>query len=385
MFTINTYNKITNAGLDLFDRSKYQITDVYDNPDLIMVQSAPLHDLEFKDNLKAVIRVGAGFNTIPVEKLTKLGVAIFNTPGANANAVKELVVSAMITVTRKAHLASKWAHELECLDYGKDVEKAKEIFRGSEIYGKKVGIIGLGHVGFLVARALHNLGMDCMGYDPYLNKEQKDNVKSYVKLVDNLDSLYETCDYITVHTPFNDETKNLIDKDAINKMKQGVFIINYARGQVVSNSGLVEALKSGKVAGYATDFPTKEQIVFENVYATPHLGAATFEAKENCDNMGAREAIDYLENGNTMNSVNLPNISFARGEGSRITIIHDNVPGMLGFITEKVSKNNFNIENLLNSAKGDIAYTILDFHITVPDDLKKEIESIPHVIKVRIL
>jgi D-3-phosphoglycerate dehydrogenase len=168
-------------------------------------------------------------------------------------------------------------------------------------------------------------------------------------------------------------------------MKQGVFIINYARGQVVSNSGLVEALKSGKVAGYATDFPTKEQIAFENVYATPHLGAATFEAKENCDNMGAREAIDYLENGNTMNSVNLPNISFARGEGSRITIIHDNVPGMLGFITEKVSNNKLNIENLLNSAKGEIAYTILDFHIEVPSSIKKEIEEIPHVIKVRIL
>ena len=385
MYIINTYNKIGQAGLDMYDKEKYAITDVLDNPDAIMVHSAPLHNVDMGKNLKAIVRVGAGVNTIPVDRLTEEGVVVFNTPGGNANAVKELTLAAIVMISRNVEAASKWVKGLNTTEPGKEVEKGKEAFRGPEIMGKKIGIIGVGAIGSRMAKACSDLGMEVLGYDPYLLPARKKELRAYLNFTNDVTEIYKTCDYITIHVPLTDETRDYINKAEIEMMKPGVYLINYARGPVINNEALVDALKAGKVKAFATDFPTAEQLELPNVMATPHLGAGTPEADENCAKMAAKQIVDYLENGNIVNSVNLPAVSFPRAAGGRITIIHHNKPGMLGIITEKVAGAGMNIENLVNKSRNSVAYTILDFDEDVPAELSGSLATIDGVLRVRVL
>ena len=385
MYIINTYNKIGQAGLDMYDKEKYAITDVLDNPDAIMVHSAPLHNVDMGKNLTAIVRVGAGVNTIPVDRLTEEGVVVFNTPGGNANAVKELTLAAIVMISRNVEAASKWVKGLNTTEPGKEVEKGKEAFRGPEIMGKKIGIIGVGAIGSRMAKACSDLGMEVLGYDPYLLPARKKELRAYLNFTNDVTEIYKTCDYITIHVPLTDETRDYINKAEIEMMKPGVYLINYARGPVINNEALVDALKAGKVKAFATDFPTAEQLELPNVMATPHLGAGTPEADENCAKMAAKQIVDYLENGNIVNSVNLPAVSFPRAAGGRITIIHHNKPGMLGIITEKVAGAGMNIENLVNKSRNSVAYTILDFDEDVPAELSGSLATIDGVLRVRVL
>ncbi|MDO4488239.1 MAG: phosphoglycerate dehydrogenase [Eubacteriales bacterium] len=387
MFKVLTYNKISDAGLRKLSPEKYTISKDMEDPDAIMVRSAPLNDLEFGPSLKVIARVGAGINTIPVDRCTQAGICVFNTPGGNANAVKELVICTMIMAARNVQKASKWVKELPGKEsqYGGIVETGKEVFCGPEIMGKKIGVIGVGAVGSRVAKACHALGMDVIGYDPYLSHLRVLELKGDVKMVDDIDEIFTTCDFITIHTPLTDETRQLINAKSISKMKDKVYLINFARGPVVDNDAVTDALISGKIAAFASDFPTERQMNMENVICTPHLGAGTPEAEENCAVMAARQMREYLENGNITNSVNFPDVSFVRAEGDRITILHENKVGMLGLFTDNVASNGLNIENLVNRARGDVAYTILDFNGEVPESVIKEIEAIDGVIKVRLI
>lgn len=385
MYKIKTFNKISEAGKRAFNEN-YIISDEEKDYDAIIVHSTVLHDEVFPKTLKAIVRVGAGVNTIPVDKCTKEGIAVFNTPGGNANAVKELTVATMICVARNVLAAEKWVTSLKGEDSepGKAVEKGKEKFRGPELLGKNIGIIGLGAVGGRVARACHDLGMKVKGYDPYLSNARKEELKQFVKFYDNVDEVYEDSEFVSIHIPYNKENEKFLGKDAIDKMMDGVYLINFARGQVVDNDAILQAINSGKIKGFATDFPTKAQLGNEHVLATPHLGAGTPEADENCAIMASQQIKEYLENGNIINSVNFPNISFDRANGDRVTILHKNKVGMLGQITDKISAAGLNIENLANKGRGDIAYTILDFDVAIKDDVKELIESIDDVITVRI-
>ena len=387
MFNVLTYNKVSEAGLKKLSPEKYHVADDTKDPDAILVRSAPLNDMEFGPSLKVIARVGAGFNTIPVDRCTEAGICVFNTPGGNANAVKELVLCGMLTACRNVEKATGWLKGLpvEESQYGGIVESGKEVFKGPEILGKTIGVIGLGAVGSRVALAAHGLGMEVIGYDPYLSHQRVLELKQSVRLLDNIDEIWGECDFITIHTPLNSETRGMISREAIGKMKDGAYLLNYARGPVVDNDAVTEALKSGKITAYATDFPTPEQLKMENVVSTPHLGAGTPEAEENCAVMAVRQTRDYLENGNTLNSVNYPDVSFARAEGDRITILHKNKVGMLGLITERAASLNLNIENLVNKAKGGTAYTILDFNDEVPEGLAAELSAIEGVIKVRVI
>ena len=387
MYIVHTYNKIGQAGLDLYDKKKFAVTDVLDNPDAIMVHSAPLHDLVFGDKLKAIVRVGAGVNTIPVDRCTENGIVVFNTPGGNANAVKELVISAMVAITRNVVAASSWVKTLKDSDSepGKEVEKGKEVFRGPEIMGKRIGVIGVGAIGSRMAKVCSDLGMDVIGYDPYLLPARKKELRAYLSFTDDVTEIYKTCDYITVHVPLDDETRDYIGAAQLDMMKPGVYLINYARGPILNEEAVNAALVSGKVKAFATDFPTKAQLRLDNVFSTPHLGAGTPEADENCAVMGAKEIIDYLENGNITNSVNLPAVSFPRAAGARVTLIHSNVPGMLGMITEKIAAASLNIENLVNKSLGGIAYTLLDFNTDFPDPLSGELAALENVKRVRVI
>lgn len=385
MYKVLTYNKIADAGLKKLKPERYSISKEMEDPDAILVRSAPLNDMEFGPSLKVIARVGAGFNTIPVDRCTKAGICVFNTPGGNANAVKELTICGMIMAMRNVQQASKWVKELpvEEAKYGGTVESGKEMFRGPEIMGKKIGIIGVGAVGSRVAKAAHDLGMEVIGYDPYLGHARILELGAYAKMTDRLDEIFEDCDVISVHTPLDDSTRGMIGIKEITKMKDGVYLLNYARGPIVDNEAVCDAIESGKIAAFATDFPTERQMHMAKVVATPHLASGSPEAEENCAVMAARQTREYLENGNISNSVNFPDVSFQRAEGDRITVLHENKIGMLGKITELTSEKGLNIENLVNKAKGNVAYTILDFNDAVSDELVEEIGKIDGVIKVR--
>ncbi len=385
MFVINTYNHIGKAGLDLYSPEMYSITEKLDRADAVMVHSAPLHDVQFPETLKAIVRVGAGVNTIPVERCTEEGICVFNTPGGNANAVKELAIAAMITMVRNVPAASAWVKSLKTPEPTKEVEKGKEVFRGPEIMGKKIGVIGVGAIGSRMARACSDLGMEVVGYDPYLSASRKKELRGFIQMLDQVSDLYRTCDFITVHVPLNDQNRDMIGEKEISQMKDGVYLINYARGPIINNEAVVSALRSGKVKGLATDFPTSEQLQLDSVVATPHLGAGTPEADENCAVMAARQIMDYLENGNIQNSVNLPDVSFPRTDGPRITLIHRNRPGMLGTITETVSSYGINIENLVNRSLGSVAYTMLDFLDEIPAEILTALSSKDGILKARQL
>lgn len=386
MYKIKTYNKISKTGLEVFD-DKYTVGDEVENADGAIVRSASLHDTEFPESLKAIARAGAGTNNIPIDRCSEQGIVVFNTPGANANAVKELVIAGMLISSRRVISGIEWAKTLKGngTEVGKMVEKGKSAFAGPEIKGKSVGVIGLGAIGVMVANAANALGMKVYGYDPYLSVKSAWNLTHNAVHIFDINEIFEKCDYITIHVPLTDGTKNLVNKDAIAKMKDGVRILNFARGGLVNNDDIKAALESGKVAAYVTDFPSDEVLGVDGVIAIPHLGASTPESEDNCAGMAAKELIDYIENGNIVNSVNLPEITMPRSGENRVCVIHKNIPNMLTAITGIFAGDNINIENLLNKSRGDYAYTMLDIGAAETEAVAEKIGSIDGVIRVRVI
>ncbi len=386
MYKIKTYNKISKVGLTAFD-DKYTVGDEVENADGAIVRSAALHDTQFPESLKAIARAGAGTNNIPVDRCSENGIVVFNTPGANANAVKELVIAGMLISSRRVIPAIEWAKTLKGQgdEVGKLVEKGKGAFTGPELKGKTLGVIGLGAIGVLVANAANHLGMTVYGYDPYLSVNSAWNLTHNAVHIYDINEIFKQCDYITVHVPLVDSTKNMINKDTINLMKNGVRILNFARAGLVNSADIKAALESGKVAAYVTDFPTDDVLDVDGVIAIPHLGASTPESEDNCAAMAAKELIDYIENGNITNSVNLPEIVMPRSSEKRICVIHKNIPNMLTSITGIVAANNVNIENMLNKSRGDFAYTMLDVSGIDENEVTEKIKAVEGIIRVRII
>lgn len=383
---IKTYNKIAKVGLELFGDS-YKIGDDVTSPVGAIVRSAKLHDEVFPESLLAIARAGAGTNNIPTDRLSEEGIVVFNTPSANANAVKELTLLGLLISSRKVVSAIEWAKELS----GKGdevpalVEKGKSAFAGPEIRGKSLGVIGLGAIGVLVANAAQHLGMTVYGYDPYLSLQNAWNLSHHINRASDVAEIYEKCDYITLHIPLTPDTKGTVNAQALAKMKDGVRILNFSRDGLVSSTDMKAALESGKVASYVVDFPTDDMLGVEGVICIPHLGASTPESEDNCAVMAAKELIDYIENGNITNSVNLPSISMPRGTDVRICVIHRNIPNMLSAITSAVAENNVNIENLLNKSRGDYAYTMLDVNQCDTKSVEKRLLATEGVIRVRVI
>lgn len=388
MFNVKTYNKISANGLSLLDADNYAVSDDAADADGAIVRSASLHDTEFPKSLKAIARAGAGTNNIPIDRCSENGIVVFNTPGANANAVKELVLAGLFLSSRKIVSGIEWAKTLKGNgdEVGKLVEKGKSAFTGPEILGKSIGIIGLGAIGVRVANAANHLGMKVYGYDPYLSLNSAWSLTHNAIHALSLKEIYEKCDYISVHVPLTPDTKGLINKESIALMKEGVRILNFARGGLVNNDDIKAALENGKVAAYVTDFPSEELLDVNGVIAIPHLGASTPEAEENCAVMAVRELSDYLENGNITNSVNMPEAFMPRSGDMRVCVIHKNVPNILSQITAAVSNTNANIENLINKSKGDYAYTMLDVEKVDEKKLYDTLIAIgDEVVKVRII
>ena len=382
MYDILTLNKISQIGLKELD-SKYTVSDACENPDGIIVRSASMHEFDFSDKTLAVARAGAGVNNIPVDKCTEKGIVVFNTPGANANAVKELVIAGLMLSSRRVAAAYDWCKTLkgEGENVGKLVEKGKSQFAGPEILGKTLGVVGLGAIGRLVAVAANNLGMKIVGYDPYFNEALKGELPADTEYVDTLDAIYEKSDYITLHLPCTGETKGMINADTIAKMKDGVRILNFARGELVKGADMAEAVTSGKIGAYVTDFPSDEVIGVENVTALPHLGASTPESEENCAYMAAVEIREYLEKGNIKNSVNFPNVELDV-DGERIAVIHYNALNVMNdvlgaFMSAGVETKGFN-----SKAKGDYAYTLVAAD-SIPDAVINALKGNDDIIKVR--
>lgn len=383
MFDILTLNKIAKCGLDQLG-ANYTVTDDESaNPDGIILRSFNMHDMELGSNLKAVARAGAGTNNIPIDKCTEKGIVVFNTPGANANAVKEAVIAGLILSSRDVIGGVEWAETLEGNDVAKQVEKGKSNFAGTEIKGKTLGVIGLGAIGILVANAAYALGMDVIGYDPYLSVDAALKLSRHVKKVNDLNEICANSDYITIHIPYMESTKDTINAENIALMKDGVKVLNFARNGLVNNDAIKAALASGKVSSYVVDFPNEETINQKGIIAIPHLGASTAESEDNCAVMAARELADYLENGNIQNSVNLPNCSLPSSGVGRVTIIHKNIKNMLGKFTEILS--DVNISDMINKSKNDIAYTIINTDHKVDDAVIKKLEAVDDVIAVRVI
>lgn len=384
MKNILLLNKIAKIGLDKLDTAKYNIGENVDAPEGILVRSASMHDMAVPASLLAVARAGAGVNNIPTEEYAKKGIVVFNTPGANANGVKELAICALMLASRDIVGGVEWAKTLGA-DAAKAVEKGKGKFAGCEIKGKTLGVIGLGAIGGMVANAAVKLGMNVIGCDPYLSVEGAWNLDHHIVKAASYDEIYREADYITLHVPATPQTKNMISSVSIDIMKDGVRIINLARADLVCAEDLKEALGSGKVASYVTDFPTEEIIGVPGIVAIPHLGASTEESENNCAVMAALELDDYLENGNIKNSVNYPAVSMARSGKVRICLLHSNIPAMLSKITSVISDTGVNIENLTNKSRGDVAYTIIDVADDVSDNAKTLLENIEGMIKVRVI
>ena len=387
MYRIQTFNKISPLGLSKFDPERYSVSDSESNPDGIRVRSAKLLDYEFRSSLLAIARAGVGVNNIPLDRCSEAGIPVFNTPGANANAVKELVLCAMLLGSRDVPGAIRWVREQ--VDAGVDVttvvEKGKSAFVGPEIYKKTLGVIGLGAIGSLVANLALSLGMDVYGYDPFLSVDAALRLDRHIHVVKDINELYQRADYITIHIHFTDKTKNMIDAKAIANMKLGVRFINLARGEIVDDDAMLAALDSGKVASYVTDFPNNRLVKAPHVVAMPHLGASTPESEQNCAIMAVDELQDYLENGNIRNSVNMPAASLERSGVMRMCLIHKNVPAMLASITTLLAKDNVNVENLSNKSKGDYAYTIVDLGARVDQSVIEDVKNLPNMVRVRVI
>ena len=387
MFQIKTMNKIAPAGLDVLSEG-YTVGDDVANEDGILVRSAKLHDYPFPENLRAIARAGAGTNNIPVERCSQAGIVVFNTPGANANAVKELVLCALFLASRDVMGGSAWVREqaaTEGVDVAAAVEKGKSAFVGPEIYHKSLGIIGLGAIGVLVANAAIQLGMEVYGYDPYLSVQTALRLDRHVHVVKDVNELYKAADYVTIHVPYMDSTRHTINADTLARMKDGVRVLNLARGELVDDDAMIAALESGKVARYVTDFPNNKIALAQNVVAIPHLGASSPESEENCAIMAARQLKDYLENGNIRNSVNFPNVEMDRSGVQRLCIFHKNIPAMLANITLQLSEDGINVENMTNKSKGDYAYTIVDISAPADAAALADIRAVPGIIHVRVI
>ncbi len=384
MYNILTLNKISPIGLEKFDKNKYSYASEVENPDAVLVRSASMHDMEFPASLKAIARAGAGVNNIPLDKCSEAGIVVFNTPGANANAVKELVICALLLSSRKIVPAIEWAKGLkgEGENVAKLAEKGKSQFVGPEIKGKKLGVIGLGAIGILVANAAVHLGMEVYGYDPYISVDAAWGLSRSVKHAKTLGEIYENSDYITIHVPSTPETKGMINSESIQTMKHGVRIMNFARGDLVVKEDILAALDEKAVKVYITDFLEDEYLDHPGIIGLPHLGASTPESEDNCASMAAEELIDFLENGNITNSVNLPPVSMPRTTDVRLGVIHRNVPSMLTQISAIMAERGINIENMTNKSKKDFAYTLLDVVGEVDKDIVAQLEGIEGIIRV---
>ena len=387
MYRIKALNKISPAGLSVLDQSRFAVSTDVENEDGILVRSADMHEYVFPENLRAIARAGAGTNNIPIDRCSEAGIAVFNTPGANANAVKELVICAMLLASRNVVGGAAWVREQAAAgaDVEKVVEKGKSQFVGPEIQGKTLGVVGLGAIGVQVANIATKLGMTVWGYDPFLSVDAALSLSRMVQRANDLETIYKNCDYITLHLPLNGDTKGMIDASTLQMMKSGVRLINLARGGLVHDDDLLQALESGKVACYVTDFPNNKILTGRNVVAIPHLGASTPESEENCAVMAAQQLRDYLENGNIRNSVNLPALEQPWSGIARLCIIHRNIPGAIANITKVLSDDNVNVENMTNKSKKDYAYTVVDINAKIRDDVVDEIRALEGVLRVRLL
>ena len=386
MFNYTCLNPIAGVGLDLFSDDYKKVDDIKD-ADAALVRSAAMHDMELGDKVLAVARAGAGVNNIPLDKCAEQGIVVFNTPGANANGVKELVFAGMLYASRDIVGGIDW-----CLanqndeNIAKTAEKQKKNFAGTEISGKKLGVIGLGAIGVLVANAAVHMGMDVYGYDPYISVDAAWNLSRDIHHIQNVEDIYRTCDYITIHVPLLDSTKGMINKAAIDEMKDGVVLLNYARDLLVDEDAVLAALKAGKMKKYVTDFANPKVVGAEGTIVTPHLGASTKESEDNCAVMAVKEIRDFLENGNIRNSVNFPNCSMGVCTGAgRVTICHKNIPGMLGAFTTVMGNAGVNISDMTNKGKGDYAYTMMDLESEATEEMVKALEAVDGVLKVRII
>ena len=383
---VNCLNPIAACGLDMLG-DNYEITENTNEAEAILVRSASMHDMDLPESLLAVARAGAGVNNIPLDACAEKGIVVFNTPGANANGVKELVIASLLLAARDITGGIKWCQDnKDDENIAKSGENAKKAFAGTEIKGKKLGIIGLGAIGVLVANAANRLGMDVYGCDPYLSVEHALNMSRDVTMVKTNEELYEMCDYLTVHVPLLDSTKGMFNKEAFDKMKDGVVLLNFSRDTLVNEDDIKAALESGKVAKYVVDFPNPTTVKLPNTTVTPHLGASTQESEDNCAKMAVSEIRDFMENGNIKNSVNYPNCDAGVCQtAGRITIAHKNVPNMLSQFTTLFSKDGVNIENMVNKSRGNFAYTILDICSDSTDEVVKELEALDGVIRVRVI
>ncbi|MEY8376763.1 phosphoglycerate dehydrogenase [Lachnospiraceae bacterium 56-18] len=386
MYKYHCLNPVSDVGLEQFTE-EYVPVSTMEKADAVLVRSAVMHDMEFTPDLKVIARAGAGVNNIPLERCAEEGIVVFNTPGANANGVKELVIAGMLLASRDIIGGINWVQENEeDGDIAKDAEKAKKAFAGCELEGKKLGVIGLGAIGVLVANAATALGMDVYGYDPYVSVDSAWRLSRSIHHAKTVDELYGDCDYITIHVPAIESTKGMIDKDAIGLMKKGVVVLNFARNVLVDEEAMVDALVSGHVKHYVSDFPTPVTAGVKGAIVIPHLGASTEESEDNCAKMAVKELRNYLENGNIKNSVNYPDCDMGmRGDNTRILLLHRNVPNMIGQFTKILANDNMNIADLTNKSKGKYAYTMIDVDSPVSDKVAEELSAVKEVLRVRII
>lgn len=386
MFKYTCLNPIAEIGLTNFTED-YVKTEDFAEAEAVLVRSAAMHDMELSDNLCAIARAGAGVNNIPLDQCAERGIVVFNTPGANANGVKELLISGMLLAARDIVGGIQWVKDnADDENIGKSMEKAKKNFAGTEIKGKKLGVIGLGAIGVLVANAANRMGMDVYGVDPFLSVKNALSLSRDITICKSYDDIYQNCDYITVHVPYLPETKGMLGEEAFTKMKDGVVILNYARDLLVDDAAMKKALESGKVAKYVTDFPNPEVVKMPNVIATPHLGASTEESEDNCAVMAVEEIRDYMENGNIRNSVNYPNCDAGVcGTEGRITVAHKNMPKMLNQFTSVFSSEGINIDHMTNKSRGEYSYCVFDIDSASTSELAEKLTAIDGVLKVRII
>lgn len=387
MYQVKLFNKISKTGTDLLSQEKYTCSEDFTDYDAILVRSAKLHDLEFPKNLKCIARAGAGVNNIPLEKCTENGIVVFNTPGANANAVKELVLCALLLSSRNIVGGANWVHTLAGNGdkIGTMAEKGKSNFAGPEIAGKTLGVIGLGAIGVRVANAAMSLDMEVIGYDPYLSVNAALNIRRGVRYTADLNEIFANSDYITVHVPLMDSTRNIINAESIAMMKDGVRILNFARDGLCNEDAIIAGLESGKIARYCCDFASEKMLAQPNAICLPHLGASTPESEDNCAKMAVEEVIDYLENGTIRNSVNFPNLKVPREAAVRVCIMHRNIPNLIADLSIIMAKGGVNIENMGSRPRGEIAYTIMDTNHDLSEETKNALRAVDGIIKFRII
>ena len=385
MLNIQVLNNISPLGLEKFSKESYQVSTSDENPDAILVRSAKMHDMEIGDSLKAIGRAGAGVNNIPLKQMSDKGVVVFNTPGANANAVKELVISSMLLASRNICQAWDYVNKLPLENLKTTVEDGKKQYSGSELPGKTLGIVGLGAIGVEIANAASMLGMDVIGYDPSISKKNAWKISSEVQEALSLEELFSKSDFVSFHVPLVDATKNLLDAKRIALLPEGCVVINMSRDGIVDEEELIKSLDSGKVKYYVTDFPIDEKKNHDRVIALPHLGASTSEAEENCAIMIAKQVKDYLEHGNIVNSVNFPDSKMPRAGEERLAITHRNVPNMVRQITKEIAEEGANIVDMLNKSRGDYAYTLIDIEYEIPNTVIENIKQVEGILKVRAL